>query len=431
MEFSEDVLHYIWKYRLYKHINLTTKSGKPLIVLSPGILNKNAGPDFEHSRLIIDKTEWAGTIELHRRSSDWYVHQHQQDGAYNNVILHVVYEHDKEIRLPDGTIPETLELKPIINNELLAKYNALMQSKAWIPCQQYMPNIDSFIIEQWLERLLTERLQEKSDDLRKLLIEKKDDWEEVTYVLLARNFGFKVNVMPFELLAKNTPYKLINKNRHQPKMIEALLFGQAGLLEKDHFNDPYPNALKQNYSYLQRQYSLTPLPVSVWKFLRMRPANFPTIRLAQFAAWCAREKHLFSKILTLKSVEQFRCLFRELPIHDYWCEHYIFDKITKKHNPSLGLNSVDNIIVNTVVTILVGYGKYVGKETYLYRAIGLLEQLAGERNRVMNQFEELGLQVKTAAVSQALLQLKHKYCDRYRCLDCGIGLQVFKQNRTL
>ncbi|MEH6307126.1 DUF2851 family protein [Olivibacter sp. CPCC 100613] len=431
MEFPEKVLHYIWRYRLYKHVNLITKKGKSLVVLSPGILNNNAGPDFEYCRLRIGETEWAGAVELHLKSSDWYTHQHQRDEAYNNVILHVVYEHDGEIQLSDGTVPETLELKPLISGNLLTKYNVLMQSKAWVPCQPYLPDIDYFVIEQWLARLLTERLQEKSNDLSRLLTDKKADWEEVTYILLARNFGFKVNAIPFELLAKNTPYKLISKNRSQPKLIEALLFGQAGLLERESFNDAYPNRLKQDYLHLQDRYQLVPIPASTWKFLRMRPANFPTIRLAQFVAWCAGGEHLFSKILQCKSVEQLRQLFVELPVHNYWTEHYVFDKTTKKHNSTLGISSIDNIIVNTVVTILVGYGKYVGKEMYLYRAIDLLEQLRGEQNRIISQFKHLGLEVKSAAASQALLQLKHAYCDQHKCLDCGIGLQVFKQNKTL
>ncbi|WP_134091868.1 DUF2851 family protein [Olivibacter sp. XZL3] len=431
MEFSEEVFHYIWKYRLFTDFNLETKSGKPLVVLSPGLKNKDAGPDFEHSRLMIDQIEWAGTIEIHVKSSDWYIHSHQHDPAYNSVVLHVVYEYDKEICLQDGTVPETLELKRFVDASLLNRYEGLMRSRAWIPCQEQLATIDTFHIKQWLERVLTERLQEKCTLLTGLLTEKKNNWEEVTYILLARNFGFKVNAVPFEWLAKNTPHRLLAKYRFSRTSIEALIFGQAGMLEKERFYDDYPISLQKEYTHLRYQYNLTPLPTSIWKFLRMRPANFPTMRLAQFAAWCASEEHLFSKIITLTSVEQLRQLFRELPVNAYWRQHYVFDKVTKQHSTALGARSIDNVIINTVVTILVAYGKYVGKEMYLYRAIDLLDELTAEKNSTTNQFSELGLDVKTAADSQALLQLKQNYCDRYKCLDCGIGLQVFKQNKTL
>lgn len=431
MEFSEEVLQYIWKYRLYEYTNLKTTSGKSLVVLSPGVQNKNAGPDFEHSRLIIDQTEWAGTVEVHVKSSNWYIHQHQHDKAYNNVILHVVYEHDREINLQDGTIPETLALKSLVDERLLRRYEEMMQSKGWIACEQYLSTIDPFVITQWLDRLLMERLEDKSGELNKLLAETKEDWEEITYILLARNFGFKVNAIPFELLAKNTPYKLIAKNRFQATWIEALIFGQAGMLENEDFTDAYPNKLREIYYHLRHTHQLRPLPKSAWKFLRMRPANFPTLRLAQFAAWCIQEEHLFSKILQLKSIDQFRDLFCKIEVHAYWRAHYVFDRATKNHNTTFGMGSIDNIIVNTVVTILIAYGKYIGKEMYLYRAIGLLEELAGEKNQIINQFEKLGLKVKSAATSQALLQLKYKYCDQHKCLGCSIGLQVFKQNKTL
>lgn len=431
MEFSEEVFHYIWKYRLFTDFNLVTKSGKRLIVLSPGLKNKHAGPDFEHSRLMIDQTEWAGTVEIHVKSSDWYMHRHQHDPAYNSVILHVVYKYDKEIRLQDGTVPETLELRQFVDTALLDRYGELMRSRTWIPCQQQLAAIDTFHVKQWLARVLTERLQEKSALLTKLLSEKKGNWEEVTYILLARNFGFKVNAAPFEWLAKHTPHRLLAKHRFSPTSIEALVFGQAGMLERERFSDDYPICLQKEYTHLRRQYNLTPLPTSIWKFLRMRPANFPTMRLAQFAGWCVNEDHLFSNILTLKRVEQLRQLFRELPVNAYWRQHYVFDKVTKPHSAALGGRSIDNVIINTVVTILVAYGKYVGKEMYLYRAIDLLDELTNEKNSTINRFSELGLDVKTAADSQALLQLKQHYCDRYKCLDCGIGLQVFKQNKTL
>lgn len=431
MELSEELLHYLWQYRLYNQKELKTKSNKPLIVQSPGRLNKDAGPDFEHSRLIIDGTTWAGNVELHLKSSHWNKHQHQHDAAYNNVILHVVYEHDAEISLQDGTVPETLALKPLVSIHLLETYRSMMISKSWVPCEQQLATVDNFMLSTWLERVLIERLEERTHMVNRLLEEFTYNWEEVVYVLLARSFGFKVNAQPFESLARSIPYKLMLKYKANAQLIESLVFGQAGILQAETFKDVYPNRLKEHYTYLKHQYNLKSLDVSMWKFLRMRPFNFPTMRLAQFAAWCSQRGQLFSKILSIDCIEDYRRLFLELPVHDYWCTHYRFDKRTKVHSNSLGINAIDGLILNTVVTILFSYGKYIGKEMYIYRAIKLLRQLPHEKNQIIERFRNLGVVVKAAAESQALLQLKTRYCDRYRCLDCGIGLQVFKQNKTL
>ncbi|GAA4808356.1 DUF2851 family protein [Olivibacter ginsenosidimutans] len=430
MEPSEKVLYYIWQYRLFNQLNLLTRQGNSLRIKSPGQLNKHAGPDFEHCRLWINGTEWAGNVEIHLKASDWDMHLHQQDPAYNNVILHVVYEDDKIVTLADGTIPETLVLRPLISQALLRNYQELMNNKAWIPCAAQLPRIDSFNVTVWLERMVIERLGEKQELVYKLLKAKAHDWEEVTYILLARYFGFKVNALPFENLANSLPYKLLLKNRFRPLAIEALVFGQAGLLVGD-FTDTYPKELQRVYQELRQQYQLKPIVASQWRFLRMRPRNFPPLRLAQFAAWLLTVDHFFAKILAIDHIQALRDLFCCLPVHVYWADHYTFDKRAPIHHFQLGKIAIDGLILNTVVTILFSYGKYIGKEAYIYRAIRLLEQLAPEKNSVVSQYKALGVQVKTASDSQALLQLKQRYCDEIRCLDCGIGLQLFKLNETL
>lgn len=429
MNISEEVLHHIWKYRLYKTRDLKTKNGRSLQVKFPGEQNKHAGPDFEHSRLFIEQTEWAGNVEIHIKSSHWYKHNHQHNPAYNNVILHVVYEDDMEIVLADGTTPETLELKSLINMDALNRYHELMVSKAVIPCQQHLAFIDSFHITQWLDRLLIERLSQKAQLVDQLLTHCLGSWEEVTYILLARNFGYKVNALPFERLAKSLPYKLLRKY-DQPLFIESLLFGQAGMLDEE-FVDEYPKVLQNTYCLLRRQHQLKPIDVASWKFLRMRPLNFPTIRLAQFSAWCSRTPQIFAKLISIEKVCDLRKLFEDLAVNTYWENHFKFDVATKKHGINLGETSIDNILLNTVVTILFSYGKYIGKEAYICRAIDLLEELSPERNAIVTQYKQLGVEVKTAAHSQALLQLRKAYCDKVRCLDCSIGLQIFKQNKTL
>jgi len=433
MKLSEKVLYYIWQYRLYDHRQLATTCGKTLSIKSPGQLNVHAGPDFEYSRIVIDGIEWAGSVEIHIKSSDWYTHGHHVDAAYNKVILHVVYEDDGAIRSQDGFAPKTLAIKPFMNAALLEQYDALVNSRLWIPCASQLHEVSEINARQWLERMLVERLEEKWMGVKTLMEANLQDWEEITYVLLAKNFGFKVNGFAFEQLAKHLPYKLLLKNRHHPIAIEALVFGQAGFLQSaDDHHDTYYQTLQKEYTYLTKQYTLRPLEYSLWKFLRLRPANFPTMRLAQFAAWCIKEEHLFSKILALTDIKDYRSLFIQLPVHAYWESHFRFGHpAKKKHHIQLGRASIDNILLNTVVTILFSYGKYMGKEVYIYRAIGLLEQLKAEQNQLVSRYRTLGLSAHTAAESQGLLQLKAAYCNKQRCLACGIGLQVFKLNKTL
>lgn len=428
MTLPEKLLHFIWRYRLYRTVRLSTVSKKNLSIRDTGYQNHHAGPDFLAARIRIGDTEWAGSVEIHLRASEWNTHRHHRDKAYNNVILHVVYEDDKIICREDGTFPETLVLKPLIPKYVLSNYRDLMSGMYWIPCEKLVHRIPGFHRSQWLSRLLIERFEYRVSAIYELLSEQQGNWEATCYLWAARSFGFKVNAEPFEQLARSLPLTILAKYRHSQQNIEALFFGQAGLLEQPAFADTYPRKLQQAYNYLRRLHALTPLDASSWKFLRTRPGNFPSIRIAQFAALYIRTVHLFAALTDAENTNQLKAIFRELPVNRYWAGHYRFDVPSSRHGFQLGMQSIDNLLINMASGILFAYGKYVGKEMYIYRAVTLLEGLKTERNSVLMRFSTLGIRAEHAAESQALLQMKSFYCDRKRCLECGIGLQLIKNN---
>ena len=428
MTLPEDILHFIWKYRLYHTHGIQTVSGETLTVLDAGTHNRDSGPDFLAARIRIGDTEWGGNVEIHVRSSDWDVHHHQFDKAYNNVVLHVVYEHDKTISREDRTLPATLELKPLVPAHILPNYREMMSGMYWIPCEKLIHRVSPFQLSQWLSRLLIERFEHRVSTIYELLAQQRGSWEDTCYIWMARSFGFKVNAQAFEQLARNLPQTIIAKHKHSPLAAEALFFGQAGLLEDIVFADEYPQKLQAEYSYLRTLHSLKPMDASIWKFMRIRPGNFPSVRIAQFAALCLRSSHLFSAIIDIKEVSALRSMFESLPVHPYWRKHYRFDALSPIHGCQLGRRSIDVVLINAVAVILFAYGKYIGKEVYIYRAIALLESLKAEDNVVLKRFSALGVQARQAAESQALLQMKAFYCDKKKCLACGVGLQLIKQN---
>ncbi|SEL03381.1 Protein of unknown function [Parapedobacter koreensis] len=426
MALPEDILHFIWRYRLYRKQQVNTVSGKALMVLDAGTYNRDAGADFLAARMRIGDTEWAGNVEIHVRASDWNVHRHQFDKAYNNVILHVVYEYDRAIKREDGTLLETLELKPLVPAHILPRYRELMSGMYWIPCERLIHTVHPFQLSHWLSRLLIERFEQRIAAVFDLLAQQKGNWEETCYIWMARSFGFKVNTQVFEQLARSLPLHIVAKHKHRPIVVEALFFGQAGMLEGVDFKDAYPQSLQQEYRHLRRLHSLRPVDAHAWKFMRTRPGNFPTMRIAQFAALCLRVTSMFSKIIESKEIDGLKTWFDELPVHAYWQEHYRFDRPSSAHSAQLGVQSVNALLINTIAGILFAYGKYVGKEAYIYRAIALLERLKAEDNAVIKRFSALGIRPEQAANSQALLQMKAFYCDRKKCLDCGVGLQLIK-----
>ena len=426
MLFTEDFLYYVWKFRLYNRVNLLTTNGEAIVVVNAGMQNTHSGPDFQHARIKIGDTVWAGNVEIHVAGSDWQRHNHQQDRAYDNVILHVVYRDDVPVKRIDGSDVATLELENRIPPELYARYhNLIYGEQRIIPCEASIHIIDSLTMQTWLTRVLVERMEKKSAAVIASLGQNRGDWEETFYQHLAANFGFKVNALPFEMLAKSLPQSILGKHKNNPMQIEALIFGQSGFLIGE-LQDEYSNKLKAEYQFLQKKYGLKPLDVHLWKFLRMRPLNFPTIRLAQFAALIIRSNHLLSKILEIREITQLQKLFADIEINPYWETHYRFDTEASPLSKTMGANSVNNLLLNTLALFLFTYGKHHNQNYYISRSLKLLEQLPAEQNSIVSDFDMMGVKAKTAFESQALIELKNNYCDYKRCLHCSIGNKVLK-----
>ncbi|HEY0897715.1 MAG TPA: DUF2851 family protein [Sphingobacteriaceae bacterium] len=423
MPFPEDFLHYLWKFRLFNQSALLTIGGEELKILNVGRHNKNAGPDFENAQIRIGDTLWAGSVEIHINSSDWQKHHHDRDAAYENVILHVVYHHDQDQFRRDGSQIPVLELKELIPEGLSTRYQELMLNMNWIACQAKIATVDPLHTSNWLSRVLVERLEEKSKAVQSLLEEFKGSWDDAFYVILARNFGFKLNAVPFEMLARSLSRQILDRHKSNPLQIEALIFGQAGFLH-DTFVEQYPNQLRSEYVFLKNKYELEPLDRYLWKFLRSRPQNFPTVRLAQFAALINRSSRLFSKVLEARDSGVLMELFSNLPVHPYWTDHYRFGVTSKPYPHQMGTTSVQNILINTVALFLFMYGRNMGRNSFVNKAVHLLESLPLEHNQVIERFKETGIEMKGAFSSQALLQLKKAYCDEKQCLNCGIGTKL-------
>ncbi|HEY4194197.1 MAG TPA: DUF2851 family protein [Mucilaginibacter sp.] len=426
MFFTEDFLQYVWKFRLFERENLQTTTGENIEIFSAGLQNSDSGPDFHNARLRIGDTTWAGNVELHLNSSDWRKHKHTTDNAYNNIILHVVYRDDEPLIMPDGRQIPTLELLNRVSPDLYNRYHHLVYgSQQFIPCEGSIRFVDDMAMRNWLTRVLVERLEKRSAAVMAALHKTNGDWEEIFYQFLAAQFGFKTNALPFELMAKSLPQLTLAKHKNNPLQIEALIFGQAGFLDED-FADDYPKSLKEEYTFLRKKYNLNPIEKHLWKFMRLRPQNFPTIRLAQFAALVIRSNHLFSKVLDIKRTDDLRKLFADLPVNPYWENHYRFDVTSKPVSKSLGQSSIDILLLNTFVLFLFSYGKHNQQEYYINRSLKLLEQLPAEQNKIVTNFDLLGIKVNTAFDSQALLELKNNYCDYKKCLQCGVGNKILR-----
>lgn len=426
MDFNEEFLHFIWQFRLFKAGPLHCVDGETLQVLHPGMLNQNAGPDFSGAKLIIDQTKWVGHVEIHLKSSDWLLHQHQNDTAYEAVILHVVYRHDVPVYRSDGSRIPVLVLDQLFSKQLLVTYKELLTAAYHFPCQQQIGSVDPLIVQSFLCRLIVERLEQKSEEVYQKLDQYCGDWEQTFYCFIARSFGFKVNAVPFEVLANALPQQVFSKHKDNPLQIEALLFGQAGFLNQE-FTEVYPMQLQREYAFLKNKYGLVPMDCSLWKFLRMRPQNFPTVRLAQFAALVCKSSHLFSKILLAESHAELLALFDELPVNEYWQTHYHFNKQAEQVVVQPGMGSVNNIIINAVCLFLFCYGKYTDQQILIERALDFLENMPAENNVIVAQYTGAGIQINSAFVSQAVLQLNKYYCNQKKCLNCGIGIKILRK----
>ncbi len=426
MNFPEAFLHYVWKLRLFDHEALVTTTGIPIEIIATGIHNHHAGPDFSNARVRIGETLWAGSVEMHKKSSDWLLHGHQTDDAYNNTILHVVYEDDKIILDPNGNPIPTLVLADKIPASYQQRYWKLLYNEYWIPCQAHIQQIDSThpVWAMWLDRLILERLEKKTTIIQAELQQTQNNWEETFYRLLARNFGVKQNTAPFEALAKALPLKILTKHKTNLFQLEALLLGQAGFLASD-FEDKYVLDLQKEYQYLAQKYQLVPLLAASWKFGKMRPAAYPTIRIAQFAKLIHQSIHLFSKILATSDPKTLIAFF-DIKLEGYWLTHYRLGEDSPKRNKTLGKATKQLILINTVAPILFVYGQYKAEEQYKIKAFDLLKYLPKEKNSILSNWEDLGVCAQSALDSQALLHLKNNYCSQKKCLDCAIGNKIIQ-----
>ncbi len=425
---KEDFLHYLWRLKKINTHDLVTTDGKLINIVHFGTYNTDSGPDFFNAKIGIDGTVWAGNIEMHVFSSDWVRHRHQHDKAYENVILHVVYEHDlKDHNSLVQNIP-TIELKGKIPKSYLDTYLHLMQSSATIPCSNNIRYIDHQKIEFWKYALVIERLQSKSEHIHTIFDQCGQDWESTLYVILARYFGSKVNTEPFEMVAKSLPLSYIFKNKNNRETIDALVFGQAGMLMAD-YKDDYFMALKKEYQHQQAKYMLSPINPVAWKFSKMRPINFPTVRLAQFSALLYKVSYLFSQIKESESPADIKAILTSKP-HEYWDDHYRFGIESIHINKRISDDFIDLLIINAVAPVLYFYGKVNNEERFIDKSIQLLESVGSEVNNIVDEWKALGLKSKTGFDSQAMIQLKTKYCSNFKCLDCKIGHEIMNLDRN-
>jgi hypothetical protein len=421
---SELLLQFIWKFGLFDKESAQTTTGERLEVISAGIQNADAGPDFSNARLKVGSTVWAGNVEVHLRTSDWRRHNHQADKAYDNVILHVVLHNDCEaIHNSSGAAIPVYEMR--YNQALTERYGKLMASQDFVPCRPLLQGVENFKLRMLLTRLAVERMEQRCTRIAQLLGDTHNDWEAVFQRTLFRAFGFGINAQPFELLAQSLPAASISKHRSSLLQLEALLLGQAGLLDGAPA-DEYHVQLQKEYALLRAKFSLTPMEPHLWKYLRMRPVNFPTIRIAQLASLLHTHSDIVGKMLEVKTLDDCQRVFSVKP-SEYWDTRYTFGKISAKRNKALGEKSVERIAANFVAPTMFAYGKNRNQERLCSTAIELLEQIAPEQNSKIDGWRSMGVVPQNMLESQALLQLKNEYCDKKKCLQCSIGRQILEE----
>jgi len=424
---SEYFLHYLWQCQYYNKLNLVTSEGDPLHIIFPGHHNVHAGPDFTSAQILIGNMKWVGSVEIHVRASEWYEHQHHHDAAYDNVVLHVVWQNDKPVYRADGTRIPTLVLEPRVEESLIFEYRKLVNSLDTIPCHGQLHRVSELARVSALDRALVQRLEDKSRMVRLIYEASGQDLEETCYQLLSRNFGFKINADPFQQLARAVPYKMIRRHTDKPLQLEALLFGQAGFLDRRKDSDAYHQYLRREYDMLASKYALRDgrMHPTQWRFMRLRPANFPTVRIAQLAALLHQRGNIFSRIIEAPTAYALREIF-ETGTSGYWKTHYRFGKAAQGTVSAIGTASVNNILINTVVPLLAFYSRLKDDEIFMDRATTLLHWIAPEQNAITKLWTEQDMKIHSAFDSQALLQLYHNCCQRRRCLDCPIGFALLK-----
>lgn len=418
---NERLLQFIWQFQYFNKTELRTVNGEPVEIIHAGRYNRDQGPDFSDAKIRIGNTTWAGTTELHIRTSDWKRHRHQHDSNYDNVILHAVWEHDGY----DNNIP-VLELQGKVSGILLERYEQLMKTDRFIPCENLIGSVKEITWKSWKERLMAERLSRKAASFDELLRQSNYHWEESFWWLLAKNFGMHVNGEAFEAVARSVSLQLLSKHSAQIQQLEALLMGQAGLLENEIAGDDYYKMLQKEYRFLAKKYKLKPILQPV-HFLRMRPVNFPTVRLAQLATLFHQSARLFTITKETISLKELRTFF-DVTANDYWHYHYRFGESSVFMKKQLGEAMIDNLVTNTMAPVLFAYGSYYNEERYKTRALDWLEQVGAETNHITKDFMELGIENRNAFDSQALIELKNEYCNKKRCLECGVGNALLKSN---
>lgn len=419
---SELLLHYVWRHRLFHQEGLFTTDGESIEVIDSGMHNDDQGPDFLNAKVRIGSELWVGSIEIHNKASQWFAHGHDSDEGYNNVVLHVVGENDAKAVKQNGMVMPQLLLS--IPSEILKGYQDLLTNDKYPPCRKALEEMPGIIITSWLSRLATERLQQRTDDIMERLQLCNGSWEQVCFITMARAFGFGVNSDAFEAWAKSFPLTIIDHHRDHPDQIEALFYGQAGLLFSGE-NDDYQSSLAKEYAYLQKKFSLEPISTLLWRFLRMRPQNFPTIRISQLCQLYVKEHALMSKLSSINSIDELDELIN-VGVSDYWLSHYTFGKASKKVSKRLSRTSLHLIALNAVVPLIFAYGRYRNDEKMVQRAMTLLESLPAEDNTIVRMWQQCGLPADSASTSQALIQLKKRYCDHHDCLRCRFGYYYLK-----
>ncbi|MFV5703504.1 DUF2851 family protein [Flavobacterium sp. XS2P12] len=422
---KEDFLHYLWKFKKFDALNLKTFNNEEITISNSGQYLELAGPDFFNAQITIGTQKWAGNVEIHLKSSDWYVHHHEKDANYENVILHVVWEHDTEIFRCDNSEIPVLELKNYVEKDTIENYQSLMSQKSWIFCENQLKNIDEFVFKNWQERLFFERLERKSKPVFDLLEQTNQDWEAVLFCLLAKNFGLNTNGDIFLKMAQSIPFSIIRKESFEVENLEALIFGTAGLLDSEK-EDNYFKDLKFRYFYLLHKYQITKICMEPVQFFKHRPDNFPTIRLSQLANLYHCQQNLFSKISTLNSLKDIYEVF-QVCASEYWLNHYQFDKESPKKKKPLSKSFIDLIVINTIIPLQFAFAKSQVKEIS-EDLISLITEVSAEKNAVIDKFSSFGVRSKSAFETQSLLQLKNEYCNKSKCLECAIGMELLKKN---
>ena len=429
----EQLLHYTWKHKLFPLKDLTTNDGQFVEIIDPGLHNRNAGPDFFNAKVRIGTTMWVGNVEIHDKSSDWYLHGHDKDSRYDNVVLHVAAELDTEVMKSNGEYVPQLQLS--VPEEVRQHYDELQRTDEYPPCYKVIPDLSSLIIHSWMAALQTERLEQKTEAIRKRAERCNGSWEDAYFVTLARNYGFGINGDVFEQWAYNIPLNAVAHHRDDLFQIEAIFMGQAGLLEleaipeyyqREALNDGYFAKLRNEYQYMAHKFSMKPIDFKLWRFLRLRPQNFPHIRISQLANLYYQQKAGLSQLMECETLDELKQVLKS-QVTPYWETHYAFGSTSTKSEKHLSYGSINLLMINTAIPMLFAYGRHTTKEVLCDRAFDFLEQLKAENNHIIRMWQQVGLPVKSAGDSQALIQLKKEYCDKKDCLRCRFGYEYLRR----